>query len=294
MREDEITFVGWKGDVSRSDACGQVTICATDAISSSEVLLELEDARYTSGGTTNLLSLGCLEQCGWVPSYLDAVRPDYRFMFLDRGDVRLKLPKRNGHYWLQTKWAGADASMWMVTTTKQQSPLMKWHVKFSHLNMQALKQVVLKEMVDGMQPLKLDDFKEPIGLETVGGKRYFQLIQDEALRYKWCYLLEHKSEATRNVMNLILRLEKEHVVNRVAFDQGGDFVIKRMHSLLADHGIVLRPTNLYTPEENSSVEKQIGNLMNKVRAIRERTGLPEFLWGEILMYVVKVGVTRDV
>ncbi|KAE9171394.1 hypothetical protein PF005_g27158 [Phytophthora fragariae] len=323
MKEDTLTFVGWKGDVSSSEACEQVSICATDAMTGGEVVLDLEDTRYTSGGATNLLSLECLEQCGWVPSYSDAERPEDRVMYLDRGGVRLALHKRNGHYWLQTKRAVADASMCMVVTTRKQSSLMRWHMKFAHLNVQALKRMVLKEMVDGMQSLKLDDFKEPldciactmakqrrmsykphnkrskvcydrlmsdvcsIGLETIGGNRYFQLVQDEASRYKWCYLLEHKSEATKNVTNLILRLEKEHVINRVTFDQGGEFVNKKMKSFLADHGIELRPTNAYTPEENSLVEKQNGNLMNKVRAIREGTGMPESLWGEILMYVVE-------
>ncbi|OWZ01628.1 Gag-pol Polyprotein [Phytophthora megakarya] len=201
---------------------------------------------------------------------------------------------------------------------------MLWHVKFAHLNVQALKQMVLKEMVDDLQSLKLDDFKQSlncisctmakqrrmsykrnnsrsttcydrlmsdvcsIGLETIGGNRYFQLILDEASRYKWCYLLEHKSEATRNMKNLILRLKKQHVINKVTFDRGGEFVNNNMKSFLTEHDIEFRPTNAYTPEENSLVERQNGILMNKVRAIREDTCLPESLWGEILMYVVEV------
>ncbi|KAE8981750.1 hypothetical protein PR003_g17828 [Phytophthora rubi] len=324
MKEDTLTFVGWKGDIGRSEAFGQVTICATDTTNGGEILLKLEDTRYTSNGTTNLLSLERLELSGWAPSYSEAVRPEDRAMFLDRGDVRLTLPKRNGHYWLQTKRAVADANMCMVATTRQQSALMRWNMKFAHLNVQALKQMVLKDMVDGIRSLKLYNFKDrldciaytmakqrrmtykrhnkrstiyydrlmsdvcSIGLETVGGNRYFQLIQDEASRYKWCYLLEHKSEATKDMANLIVRLEKQHVINRVTFDQGREFVNKKMQGFLTDHGIELRPPNAYTPEENSLVERQNGNLMNKVRAIREATGLSESLWGDVLMFVVEV------
>ncbi|KAE8964363.1 hypothetical protein PR001_g29075, partial [Phytophthora rubi] len=297
MKEDTLTFVGWKGDVSSSEACGQVSICATDAMTGGEVVLDLEDTRYTSGGATNLLSLECLEQCGWVPSYSDAERPEDRVIT-----------------WIVVAFGWHFPSVTATTGSRLSGQSQT----------RALKRMVLKEMVDGMQSLKLDDFKEPldciactmakqrrmsykrhnkrskvcydrlmsdvcsIGLETIGGNRYFQLVQDEASRYKWCYLVEHKSEATKNVTNLILRLEKEHVINRVTFDQGGEFVNKKMKSFLADHGIELRPTNAYTPEENSLVEKQNGNLMNKVRAIREGTGMPESLWGEILMYVVEV------
>ncbi|KAE9069067.1 hypothetical protein PF010_g26802 [Phytophthora fragariae] len=317
MEEDTLTFVGWKGDLGSSEARGLVVICVTDTTTGDDVILELEETRYASTGPTNLLSLERLEQSGWVPSeHSETGRPEDRVMFLDRGDVRLELLKRNGHYWLQTKKRNvADTSMCMVTTGGKQSSLMRWHLKFAHLNVQAMKQTVLMEMVDGMQSLKLDDFKEPldciacqiakqrrmsykrhnkrttvcydrlmsdvcsIGLATVGGNRYFQLVQDEASRFKWCYLLEHKSEATKNVMNLILRLEKQYVINRVRFDQGGEFVNNKVKKFLVDHGIELRPTNAYTPEENSLVERQNGNLVNKVRAIREGTGLPESLWG---------------
>ncbi|KAE9356332.1 hypothetical protein PR003_g2374 [Phytophthora rubi] len=90
------------------------------------------------------------------------------------------------------------------------------------------------------------------------------------------------------MVNLIVRLEKQHVINRVTFDQDVEFVNKKMKGFLTDHSIELRPTNAYTPKENSLVEKQNGNLMNKVRAIREATGLSESLWGEVLMFVVEV------
>ncbi|KAE8886485.1 hypothetical protein PF003_g29613 [Phytophthora fragariae] len=325
LREDSVSFIGWQGDTSKSEACRQVNIGTIDVVSRTEVTLELEDARYTSGGLTNLLSLERLEQCGWVPSYSDTEDPTQRVMYLDRGGVRLEMPKRDGHYWLQTKRAAAgDVNMCMVTTTQKQSQLMRWHMRFAHLNAQAMKQMVLKDMVDSMKSLKLKDFDEPldciacatakqkrrsykrhnkrskvcyerimsdvcpIGVETIGGNIYFQLIQDEASRYKWCYLLRHKDESTPNVKNLILELEKEHNIKWFSSDRGGEFINNKMKRFLADHGIKLWKTNAYTPEENCLVEKLNGTLMNKVRAICEATGLPDSLWGEVLMYVVEV------
>ncbi|KAG3001467.1 hypothetical protein PC121_g20097 [Phytophthora cactorum] len=185
---------------------------------------------------------------------------------------------------------------------------MRWHMKFSHLNGQALKQLVLKDMATGFDSLKASDFDKPlkyiscqmdkqkrrsyghhekrskvcyerlmsgvcyVGLETTGGNRYFRLVQDEASIYKWRYLLRTKDEASVNVMSLILQLEQEHVIKK--------FSLK--------HGIQLLMTNAYTPEENCLTEKSNGNLLNKVRAIRQATGLPAALWGEILLYVVEV------
>lgn len=298
LQEDSLTFVGWRGDMSKGEACGQVNICAVDAVSGGLVTLELQGTRYASGGPTNLLSLECLELDGWMPSYSKADDPAQRVMY--------------------------NVDMCMVTTTQKQSLLMQWHMRLAHLNAQAMKRMVLKDMVDGMKSLRLKDFDEPldciacttakqkrrsyrrhnkrskvcyerlmsdvcpIGVETIGGNVYFQLIQDEAPRYKWWYLLRHKSESTPNVKNLILELEKEHNIKWFSSDTGGEFINKKMKRFLADHGVKLWKTDAYTPEENFLVEKLNGTLMNKVRAICEATGLPDSLWGEVLMYDAEV------
>ncbi|KAE9013386.1 hypothetical protein PR002_g14521 [Phytophthora rubi] len=325
LQEDSLTFVGWRGDTSKGEAFGQVNIYAVDAVSGGLVTLELQEARYASGGPTNLLSLECLELDGWVPSYSKADDPAQRVMYLERDGVRLEMPKRNGHYWLRTKRAAVDnVDMCMVTTTQKQSLLTQWHMRFAHLNAQAMKRLVLKDMVDGMKSLRLKDFDGPldciacttakqkrrsyrrhnkrskvcyerlmsgvcrIGVETIGGNMYFQLIQDKASRYKWCYLLRHKSESTPNVKNLIMELEKEHNTKWFSSDRGGELFHKKMKRFLADHGVKLWKTDAYTPEENCLVEKLNGTLMNKVRAICEATGLPDSVWGEVLVYVVEV------
>jgi hypothetical protein len=58
-----------------------------------------------------------------------------------------------------------------------------------------------------------------VGLRTPGGAKYFQLIQDEASRFKWVYMIAEKSEATLNVIKLVLHLEKEHVIQTFSCDQ---------------------------------------------------------------------------
>ncbi|KAG2896134.1 hypothetical protein PC117_g23078 [Phytophthora cactorum] len=326
LQEDTMSFVGWQGESSRSKAVGHVNVCTKDAKSGRDVVLELEDTRYASSGIRNLLSLERLEQQGWVPSYSESATSEDRQMRLDHGDVRLLLHKRSGHYWLKVKRTTANAKMCVMTVADRQSTVMRWHMKFAHLNGQALKQLVLKDMATGFDSLKASDFDKPlkciscqmtkqkrrsygrhekrskvcygrhekhsnvcyerlmsdvcyVGLETTGGNRYFQLAQDEALRYKWCYLLRTKDEASVNVMNLILQLEQKHVIKKFSRDQGKEFINKSLTKFLEEHGIQLLMTNTYTPEENCLVEKLNGNLLNKVRAIRQATGLPTALWG---------------
>ncbi|KAG6943430.1 hypothetical protein JG687_00018472 [Phytophthora cactorum] len=108
LQEDTMSFVGWRGETSRSEAFGDVKVCATDAMSGSDVILDLVDTRYASNGVSNLLSLEQLELDGWVPFYTKAVKPADRKMHLDRGSVRLLLHKRSGHYWLKVRRTAAD------------------------------------------------------------------------------------------------------------------------------------------------------------------------------------------
>ncbi|POM77091.1 Rve domain containing hypothetical protein [Phytophthora palmivora] len=215
--------------------------------------------------------------------------------------------------------------MGAVTSKMNNSKLLLWHMRFAHQNIEAMRKMVEREMVKGMDALTVADFEKPfhclacqrakqrrkaykrqqgkrkkecfarlmsdispVGVWTPGGNFYFQLIQDEASRFKWCYLLKTKGEADENVMTLILQLEKDHVIKMFSSDQGREFINKTLEAFLLEHGIELLTTNAYTPEENCLVEKLNGTLMNKVRAILEAAQLPFCLWGEVLGYVVEV------
>ncbi|KAE9337597.1 hypothetical protein PF008_g12458 [Phytophthora fragariae] len=192
------------------------------------------------------------------------------------------------------------------------------------MNTQALRQAFEANVVDGMD-LKACDFEQPlkciacavakakrmackrhsgkrpkmpyerlmsdvcyIGLQTPGKTKYFQLIEDEASRFKWVFMLKKKSEAALNVIKLILRLEKKHVILTFSCDQGRVFVNVALTTFLEEHGVRLLTTNAYTPEKNCLVEKLNGVLLSKVSAVQEAAKLPACLWGEVLSYVVYV------
>ncbi|KAG6616662.1 Integrase, catalytic core protein [Phytophthora cinnamomi] len=129
-----------------------------------------------------------------------------------------------------------------------------------------------------------------VGELTPGGNMYFQIIQDEASRFKWCFLLKSKDEASPNIIKLIRKLEKEDEIKVFSSDQGKEFVNKALEKFLGGHGIELLTTNGYTPEENCLVEKLNCTLMDKIRAIGEgeAAALPFCLWGEVLGYVIEV------
>ncbi|EGZ15981.1 hypothetical protein PHYSODRAFT_505484, partial [Phytophthora sojae] len=114
--------------------------------------------------------------------------------------------------------------------TLEDNIVMKWHLKLAHLNEAAMKKMELDGLAEGMNGLTMDDFKKTalkcmaceeakakrvafkrqvgkratecgarlmsdvcyVGIQTRGRTKYFQLIQDEASRYKWVYLLNKK------------------------------------------------------------------------------------------------------
>ncbi|KAE9336067.1 hypothetical protein PF008_g13196 [Phytophthora fragariae] len=123
----------------------------------------------------------------------------------------------------------------------------------------------------------------------VSNYQYFQLIQDEGSRYKWVYLLKHKSDSNANSMNLMSELLAQgHRIKKFTSDGGGEFLNNALKGLLKLYGIKLVPTHSYTPEENALVEKLNGVLVNKVRVTMHAADLPLKLWPEVLQYVVDI------
>ena len=61
-------------------------------------------------------------------------------------------------------------------------------------------------------------------LPGVNNHRYFQLIQDEGSRYKWCYPLKIKSDSSGNTIQLMTKLIAQgHRIKTFTSDGGGEF-----------------------------------------------------------------------
>ncbi|KAE9295625.1 hypothetical protein PF008_g24214 [Phytophthora fragariae] len=327
MEEDRDYFHDWKGRSNKLDGIGLVRVRTANGFDSEgdNVILELEETRFSPNGPCNLISQERLEMDGWVPETPFASSPSERITYFTNDEypgVQLVFKKKRGHYWLDASPVAANAQVCTVTPTPKNNKLLTWHMRFAHQNVEAMKLMIKKKMILGVDSLTMEDFKEPfrciacqrakqkrmsfrrkrakrqkvcyarmmsdispVGVLTPGGNLYFQ---DEASRFKWCYLLKEKSDANQNIIDLVLQIEKEHAIKIFSCDRGGEFVNTELKVFLKRHGIRLLTTNSYTPEENCLVEKMNGCLMNKVRAINEAAGLPMCLWGEVLGYVVDV------
>jgi hypothetical protein len=128
-----------------------------------------------------------------------------------------------------------------------------------------------------------------VGVQTAGGKMHFVLIQDEASRYLWGFLVRAKKETTECAMVLIKTLlAYGHHVGLFASDQGKELVNKPMKEFLVAHGVYYEWTNPYSPEENCLVEKMNGVVMAMVRAVLTTADQDDALWGGAFRFVVDV------
>jgi transposase InsO family protein len=119
--------------------------------------------------------------------------------------------------------------------------------------------------------------------KTLCSATMFLLVIDEYSRYKWCYLLQRKSQAAQCLITLIKQLNvrfksQQYQVEVVHSDQGGEFENNELKAFYAAHGIEQITTNAYSPQENGIVERANGTVMRKVRAILQMTRLPDLLW----------------
>jgi len=144
---------------------------------------------------------------------------------------------------------------------------MKWHERLAHLNEAALKFMVKNDVVKGMD-IPAEQLKTKRTVENferltsdvcdmgkygpgIGSVRYFQLIHDEGSRYKWCYPLVHKSEASGNTQRLMTELLAQGKrIKTFTSDGGGEYVNNELKTFLENKGISFVPTHSYTPEEN--------------------------------------------
>ena len=135
-----------------------------------------------------------------------------------------------------------------------------WHKRLSHLNFKTINQLSISNLVDGLpeksfakeslcsacekgkqtrasfkskqvssisSPLQLlhMDLFGPVNIQSVGGKRYTLVIVDEYSRYTWVFFLRSKSDASQEIINFILQMEKYNqiTVRSLRSDHGTEF-----------------------------------------------------------------------
>ncbi|KAE8911626.1 hypothetical protein PF003_g4602 [Phytophthora fragariae] len=281
----------------------------------------LDDVVYTPNAKVNIISLGYLQMTG---RYRLSCSPDQKIAWLSKPDTVLKFEMHENIYRLHAERVPGVMVMAALKEDMDSKKQMEFlHQRIGHVAMDTMKRLAHKfdvgvklnakgltsyecvacaeakakrmthariEKRDSkpLQVLMMDVCS--IKPATIGGCSMFLLVVDEATRFKWAFLMQHKSEATFHLKILMNRLRtqlREYKVELLWSDRGGEFLSTELETYCNEHGVELKTTNSYSPQENGIVERANGVVLPRIRAMVMATHLPNILWGEALLHVVE-------
>ena len=135
------------------------------------------------------------------------------------------------------------------------------------------------------------DITGPFYVTSLGGNRHATLCVDDITRFKFIRFLKHKSDATKELRELVAK----HIapagikIGTVRTDGGGEFE-GDFQSLLEELGIKRETTPPHIPQYNGVVEWALGLLQDKtVALLRGMTaGKSDRLWAEAMNYACEM------
>lgn len=130
------------------------------------------------------------------------------------------------------------------------------------------------------------DLLRPIGPASRGGKKYIMTFIDDFTRYNFIYLLSAKSEAFKAFLHFQRWVESNtgFKILKLKSDKGGEYSSSEFLTHLHDLAIDIERGPANRPTANGVSERFNRTLLGRLRTQFEQSGLPLFLWGELVMY----------
>ena len=208
--------------------------------------------------------------------------------------------------------------------SKIEEEAWRWHARFGHLNFRALRDLGVKDMVDGLPLIRkveqvcdgcalgkhhrrpfpqVSSWRASTGLELVhtdlcgqitpptpGGKSYFMLIVDDYSRFMWIELLTSKAEALSyfKKFRTASELESGRRLKALRSDRGGEFNSRAFVVFCEDHGIRHNTTAPYTPQQNGVVERRNQTVVEMARCLLKSMNVPPRFWREAVTTAVYI------
>ncbi|KAJ0391883.1 hypothetical protein ATCC90586_010850 [Pythium insidiosum] len=281
----------------------------------------LHDVYYDTSAIVNLISMDYLQVGGFFMSY----SRDQQVCFATSKKIKLRFDKVHKLYCIRgEKKTNKQYTMAVrgSSTLSKDDEANLWHQRFAHVSTKTSVQMQKQGVVEGLNVNKdMSDYdcvtctmskakrmtyaanpkraivplhKLSVDLAQMDepamcGSKHVMLVGCEATRFKWCFLLKKKSEATELLIDLIKELNHQFKKNSVKIlhaDGGGEFQDQALAGFCKDIGVVQQFTNPFSPEENSVIERANGTLATRARSLLVMTGLPEMLWGMAFIYAV--------
>src|SRR5882762_2518485 len=122
----------------------------------------------------------------------------------------------------------------------------------------------------------------PAPVQTLSHRQYYVSFTDDFSRLTHLYLLRRKNEtfAAYKEYEAWCHTQMNARIRILRSDRGGEYLSEEFKGHLAAAGTVHRLTVHDTPAQNGVVERLNRTLIEQVRAMLHRSGLPLTLWGE--------------
>lgn len=122
----------------------------------------------------------------------------------------------------------------------------------------------------------------PFHVSTSEGYRYFLTIVDDCTRATWVYLLTNKSSVTTIFPEFIQFIETQYQkkIKAIRSDNAPELSFT---SLLKTKGIIHYFSCVYTPQQNSVVERKHQHILNVARSLLFQSNIPIEHWGDCIL-----------
>ena len=274
-------------------------------------------ALHVSQLAANLVSLGTLQREGAkYQSDGDGI------LVKLNGDELLRATLIGTLYYLDHIPSGqANAAFSAISS----GSLRLWHRRLGHLHLDAIREMVRKDMVSGLKisspktydhvcegcvvgkshrlpfpkastttyekmDLLVVDLTGPMSVETWSGMSYALVAIEASCRFGVGEPLKTKDETAETLKTTVTQLERQSglKLKRIRSDNGTEFVNKIIAAFCKRNGIIHETAVPYGQEQNAIAERSIKTYFEMVRCMLHAAGMDLRYWGEAFMYAVHI------
>lgn len=127
-----------------------------------------------------------------------------------------------------------------------------------------------------------------MNVPSLGGAKYFLLFKDDYSHFRTVYFLETKDEAVSRLHAFVKLTENQfgRSLKKLMSDNGKEIKNNSIRQILEKFGVFHLKSNVYTPQQNGRIEREMRTVVEAARSIIHSKGLSEDLWAEAINYAV--------
>lgn len=299
---------------------GTGNIKLTTIVNGQKHYVEVRNALYVPGVTTNLLSIGQIIKKGNKVNFNDK-----NCTVINCSGVVIAIAQftDNVYKLITCLSQGIEVSQVMKSADAVVNLAISkevWHRRLAHLNYQDLTAMKNHCSVEGLQTMKADvcankicvtccegkqtrlpfrhvgqrakshlevvhtDLCGPMEKVSLGGSRYFLILEDDFSRYTHVYFLKTKDEALEYFKEFkqLVETQTGQKIKCLRSDNGGEFCGNDFEQYLKRAGIVHQRTNPHTPEQNGMSERMNRTVIEKARCLLFEADMSKIFWAEAI------------